>query len=145
MVDRKPLPNITAQNAPFWDGLRQHRFMVPQCQSCGDYHWVPYPACKTCQSEDLTWATTSGRATIWSYSVVHRGPAPFNDDVPYVVALAKLSEEPRPCIVMANLIDGDPEAVHIGMPVEIVYEDVPGEDVTVFHFAPVTTAAARES
>jgi uncharacterized OB-fold protein len=137
MVYLKPLPNPTAMNEPFWEGLKEREFRVPQCQSCGDYHWVPYPACKTCLSEDLKWVPVSGDATVWSYSVVHRGAGAFAEDAPYVVVLAKLAEEPRPCIVTGLIVDlDDPESVTIGMPLKVVYEDIPDEDITMFHFAP---------
>jgi uncharacterized protein len=134
----KPLPKPTVANAPFWDGLRQHKFLIPQCRNCGQFHWVPFPACKWCQSEDLAWVEASGNATVWSYSVVHRGPGAFGDEVPYIVVLAKLSEEPRPCIVLANLIGCDPDAVRIGMPLKVVYEDIAEEDITMYRFAPAT-------
>jgi uncharacterized protein len=132
----KPLPDTTILNRPFWDGLREREFRLPRCNNCGDYHWIPYPACKTCLSEDLEWVAVSGEAEVWSYSVVHRGPGPFNDEVPYIVVLAKLAEGPRSCIVTSNLVDVDPAVVRIGMPIKVVYEDIPDDDITVFRFAP---------
>ena len=80
--------------------------------------------------------TVSGDGVVWSFSVVHRGPGAFNDEVPYVVVLAKLAEEPRSLIVTGNLIGIDPARVKIGMPIKVVYEDVPEEDITVYRFAP---------
>jgi uncharacterized OB-fold protein len=139
MAYLKPLPKITALNVPFWDGLRAREFRVPKCRSCGDYNWVPYPACRTCLSEDQEWTVVSGAATVWSYSVCHRGQGIFNEEVPYVVVLAKLVEEPRSMIVTANLVDVDPSEVHIGMPIEVVYEDIPDEDITLFRFAPAAS------
>jgi uncharacterized OB-fold protein len=136
MTYLKPLPQTTVLNAPFWEGLRSHEFRVPRCQSCGDLSWVPYPACRTCLSEDQEWTTVSGEATVWSWSVVHRDTSAFALEVPYVVVLAKLVEEPQPCIVTANLVDADLEAISIGMPIKAVYEDLPEEDITVFRFAP---------
>jgi uncharacterized protein len=134
----KPLPEISEQNRPFWEGLRQGEFRVPRCQNCGDYNWIPYPACRSCQSELQTWVKVSGRATVWSYSVVHRGPGVFNDEVPYVVVLAKLVEEPRSLIVTGNLIGAELDEIRIGMPLQIVYESVPGEDVVLYRFAPAS-------
>ncbi|MBO0728679.1 MAG: OB-fold domain-containing protein [Acidimicrobiaceae bacterium] len=138
MTYLKPLPEISEQNRPFWDGLRVHEFRVPRCTGCGDYNWIPYPACRSCLSEDQEWVPVSGRAVVWSFSVVHRGPGAFNEEVPYVVVLAKLAEEPRSLIVTGNLIGVDPAEVKIGMPIQVVYEDVPQEDVTVYRFAPAT-------
>lgn len=136
MTYLKPLPDISELNRPFWDGLRQHEFRVPRCSDCGDYNWIPYPACRSCQSEHQEWTPVSGDAVVWSFSVVHRGPGAFNDEVPYVVVLAKLAEEPRSMIVTGNLIGVEPGEVTIGMPLTIVYEEVPEEDITLYRFAP---------
>lgn len=132
----KPLPEISEQNRPFWDGLRDHEFRVPRCTSCGDFNWIPYPACRSCLSESQEWTPVSGDAVVWSFSVVHRGPGAFNDDVPYIVVLAKLAEEPRSLIVTGNLVGVDPAQVTIGMPIKVIYEEIPEEDVTVYRFAP---------
>ncbi len=137
MTYLKPLPIPTIANAEFWDGVKRHEFLVPKCQDCGDFGWVPYPACRTCLSENLEWTKVSGDATVWSFSIVHRGPGVFADEVPYVVVLGKLVEEPRSLIVLADMVaDCPPESVSIGMPIEIAYEDIPEEDFTMYRFAP---------
>jgi uncharacterized OB-fold protein len=133
----KPLPTPTPANAEFWDGLRRHEFLVPRCDNCGDFNWVPYPACRSCQSEAQTWVPVSGDATVWTHTVVHRGPGAFGEEVPYVIVLGKLVEQPRSLLVLANLVDGvDPASVEIGMPIRLVYEDIPEEDFTMYKFAP---------
>lgn len=136
MTYLKPLPEVSERNQPFWEGLRAHEFRVPRCRDCGDYNWIPYPACRSCLSERQDWTPVSGEAVVWSFSVVHRGPGAFNDEVPYVVVLAKLREEPRSLIVTGNLVDIDAAEVKVGMPIKVVYEEVPEEDITVYRFAP---------
>jgi uncharacterized OB-fold protein len=135
-VYTKPLPAISPENEPFWAGLRERRFAAPRCRRCGDFGWIPYPACRTCLSTDLEWVTLSGRATIYSYSVVHRGPGAFNDDVPYILVLAEMEERPRPMLVLAQLVLCPPDEVRIGMPVEVTFTDIPDEAVTLYAFAP---------
>jgi uncharacterized OB-fold protein len=132
----KPLPDITEQNRPFWDALKERRFLVPRCEACGDYSWVPYPACRTCLSEDQPWVQVSGDATIYSFTIVHRGPGAFQEDVPYVIALAELVEQPRKLLVMGNVVGIDAADIRIDLPVRIDYHDIPGEDVTMWHFVP---------
>jgi uncharacterized OB-fold protein len=132
----KPLPEISDLNRPFWEGLGLREFRVPRCADCGDYNWVPYPACRTCLSENQVWTPVSGDATVFSFTVVHRGPGAFDADVPYVLALGQLVEHPRPCNVLANLVGIDPEAVRIGMPIRIGYVEVPDGDVTMYEWLP---------
>jgi uncharacterized protein len=132
----KPLPEPTAESRPFFDALAEHRFVVPRCADCGDYNWVPYPACRSCLSENQPWTEVSGNATVYSYTVVHRGPGAFDADVPYVIALGRLAEEPRPMLVLATLTGCPPEQVRIGMPIHIAYRDIPSENATMWHWAP---------
>jgi uncharacterized protein len=134
MAYLKPLPEIREENRPFFDGLRAERFLVPRCEN-GHYNWPPMPACRTCLSEELAWTEVSGRGELWSYTVVHRGPGAFDDDVPYVVALVKLEEHPRSLLVLGNVVRGA-DSLAIGAPMQITYEDIPGEDVTLWRFAP---------
>jgi hypothetical protein len=70
----KPLPQVAEANREFFEGLKRREFLVPKCDQCGDYNWVPYPACRSCLSEDQTWTRVSGEATVYTYSVIYRGP-----------------------------------------------------------------------
>lgn len=141
MTYRKPLPDVEPANVPFWEGLAAGEFRVPRCADCGDYNWVPYPACRSCLSENQIWTAVSGDATVWSFSIVHRGPGAFDEEVPYAVVLAKLAEEPRGCIVLGNTVGIDTADLYVGMPLKIVFETVPDEDVTIFRFAAEHVAA----
>lgn len=132
----KPLPQISEANRPFWEGLQRHEFLVPKCADCGDYNWIPYPACRSCLSENQEWTQVSGDATVYSFTIVHRGHGPFNEEAPYALVMAKLVEEPRACIVLGNTREIANEDLHVGMPVRIVYEDIPDEDVTLWRFGP---------
>ena len=132
----KPLPQITNRNAPFWAALRDHRFVVPQCHDCGDYFWAPYPACRSCQSLNWTYVEVSGRATVYNFSAIYRGPGAFGADVPYLYTLGQLEEHPRPCTVLAILEGVAVEDCKIGMPIEIGYVDIPSEDITMYRWVP---------
>ena len=130
----KPLPQVNEANKPFFDGLKRREFLVPKCDHCGDYNWVPYPACRSCLSEEQTWTQVSGEGTVYTYSVIHRGPGAFNADVPYVAVLGELTERPRPMLVLGNLVGTDPDQIRVGMPIQIAYQDIPGEDITLWRW-----------
>jgi len=132
----KPLPQQNPGNEPFWEGTRRGEFLVPKCNDCGHWGWVPYPACRNCLSTDWDWTKTSGKGKIFSFTVAHRGPGAFREEVPYVLAMVQFAEGPRTPIVLGTVVDVDPDAVTVGMPVKVVYENVPDEDVTIWHFAP---------
>jgi uncharacterized OB-fold protein len=136
----KPLPRVSEENRPFWDGLREREFRAPRCRDCGEFGWVPYPACRNCFSTDLEWVPLSGKGVIFSYSIVYRGPGAFAEDVPYVLVLVELAEQPRPMIVLGLLEDCPHADVRIGLPVTVTFHEAPGEDVTLYRFAPDTAA-----
>ncbi len=130
----KPLPELNGKNGPFIEGLRRHEFLVPKCLDCGDYHWVPYPACRSCLSDALAWTPVSGKAHIYSYTVIRRGLGAFAEEAPYVVAMGELVEQPRPCLVIAPLVGTPCEEVYIGQPVQIGFVDVASANTTTFRW-----------
>ncbi|MGE0135930.1 MAG: Zn-ribbon domain-containing OB-fold protein [Dehalococcoidia bacterium] len=129
----KPLPYRTTWSAPFWDALRDHRFLIQRCAGCDTPRFPPKPICSQCLSEASRDVEVSGAGTVYSYTVVHRGAAPvFLEEGPYVIALVDLDEGVR---VMSNLVGCDLEAVEVGMPVRLRFEDVTPE-VTLYRFEP---------
>jgi uncharacterized OB-fold protein len=71
---------------------------------------------------------------VYTFTVVHRGPGAFDADVPYVVALGELTERPRPCLVLGNLVGTPPGQVYVGMPIQIAYQDIPSENATMWRW-----------
>lgn len=118
----KPIPDPTPETQPYWDYCKQRELRIQQCRDCGARFFYPRGQCPECLSPDTDWIKASGRGTIYSYSIVRRPPGPaFQPDVPYVVALIDLEEGVR---MMSN-VEGSPvEAVKIGLPVEVFFEDV---------------------
>lgn len=127
-VYAKPLPNVDADSRPQWDGFKQRKLLLFRCRRCGAWYW-PKSFCRVCENEpffgNLEWAEASGRGKVFVFNVHRTAFHPgFAKDVPYVYALVELEEGP---LFGANVVGCDPEEVHIGMPVEIVYEDITPE------------------
>jgi uncharacterized OB-fold protein len=79
------------------------------------------------------WEKASGRAVLYSWSVVHSNDLPpFPERVPYVAAVVDLEEGPR---MMTNIIDCDPATLEISMPLEVVFRPETDE-VTLPVFRP---------
>jgi uncharacterized OB-fold protein len=95
--------------------------------------------CPYCLSGDLEWLATSGRGTLHTFTVVHRGAKGFPIGPPYVIAIVELAEGPR---MMTNLVGiaPDPAQIRIGMPVEVAFEDVT-PDVALPRFRPAGKVA----
>jgi hypothetical protein len=75
----------------------------------------------------------SGRGVVYTYTVNYQ---PWTEVMPppYVVALIDLVEQPALRLV-SNVVGCDPEAVHAGMAVEVLFEQQ--EDVYLPIFRPV--------
>ena len=121
----KPLPTVSDYNRPFWEGARRHELRMQRCNACRNA-WAPNgPVCPHCFSDDYTWEKTSGRGKIASWVVFHKVYHPgFARDVPYSVALVELDEGPR---IISNVVGVKNEDLKIGMPVEVVFEDINDE------------------
>jgi uncharacterized OB-fold protein len=129
----KPLPHPTPVSRPFWDAAREHRLSLQRCAACGRHVYYPRTLCPHCGDSDLAWTDVSGRGTVYSYTIARRATArPFEPDVPYVIAIVELEEGPH---MTTNIVGCDPDAVHIGMPVEAAFDDVTDE-VTLVTFRP---------
>ena len=127
---KKPLPRVNPDNAPFWEGCREHRLLLPFCTECGRPHLPPGPVCPYCFSERLKWRPASGRGQISSFVVVHKAWFPaFAPDIPYNVAQIELEEGPR---LTAAILNAPPSALAIGLPVEVAFQNRDGTTLPYF-------------
>jgi uncharacterized OB-fold protein len=123
---QKPLPNIDKDNEEFFEGLKQHKFLVWRCKTCGASYW-PKAYCINHENEpfaaNMEWVESSGRGKIFA----------FNHELPYVYALIELDEGP---LVSSTLVGNKlPKDVYdVGQKVEVVYEDHPAEGFTLPRF-----------
>ena len=125
-----PLPAITDDTRPFWDGCQRRELRVQRCTGCGTLRHPPAPACWRCRGFAHEWIALSGRGTVFSHAVVHRAFLPeLASHVPYTVVVVALDDAPGIRLV-SNFVEGEPQ---IGLPVEVVFEDV-SADVTVPRF-----------
>ena len=61
MVDyQKPLPELTAENRPFWDACRERRLAMQRCGGCGHLRYPVSAFCPRCLSEQVEWVDLSG-------------------------------------------------------------------------------------
>ena len=118
-------PQLDLDNAFFWEGLAQGRFLVQRCTSCGRVRFPPTPGCPGCGEVGSEAVASSGEGSVYSWVVVHRAFSPaFADDVPYTVATIELDEG---CRVLARLELASAEP-SFGMRVRVDYRERRRED-----------------
>lgn len=129
----KPVPSLTPENAPFYQGLREHAMRLQRCVQCSAFRYPPSDRCSHCLSNASTWHHMSGLATVYSWTVLHHVYHPaFASDVPYNIAVVQLEEGPR---LITNIIGCQNADIYIGMPVEVEYVDV-SDEITLAKFRP---------
>ncbi|MBC7232492.1 MAG: Zn-ribbon domain-containing OB-fold protein [Chloroflexi bacterium] len=113
-------------NVPrYWRSERTRYGLVGEiCRSCGKPIFPPRDVCPHCTDEGQDVHPFGGKGQVYSFSTVYDAPAGYTEYQPYTVALIKLDEGP---LVTAQLTDVDNEAVHIGMPVEMVTRKIKEE------------------
>ncbi len=125
-----PLPRPTELSQPFWDGCRKGELLVQRCADCSHYVFIPQPACTSCLSTNLTWVRSSGKGTVYSFTIVYRPQQPAFE-VPYVVAIVRAEEG---WDIPTNIVGIEPQKITIGMPVQVTFEKRSDEiSVPLFH------------
>src|SRR5689334_19548272 len=109
-MSRIPSPAVTTETAQFWARANEGQLTVPQCKSCGKFHWYPRANCPFCTSDQIELKPASGKGKIYSYSVSRRG----KDS--YVIAYVTLDEG---VTMMTNIVNADGAKLAIGQPVRV--------------------------
>ena len=127
------LPDLEdPDSGPFWQGAARGELLVQECADCHQRRMPPRPMCPACRSIRHEWVAMSGRGTVWSFVIAHPPLLPaYQALAPYNVVTVALDEDPALRFV-GNLVarpDGpinevDPQAIHIGDPVRVVFQQV---------------------
>ncbi|WP_428934819.1 Zn-ribbon domain-containing OB-fold protein [Streptomyces sp. ACT015] len=118
---RHDLPEADAFTRAYWEAAAGGRLLLRRCGACGRAHHYPREFCPHCWSEDVTWETASGLATLYTWSVVHRNDLPpFRDRTPYVAAVVDLAEGPR---MMTELVGADGDLLRAGARLRVAFRD----------------------
>ena len=132
-IVRFDLPTPDNATRPFWDAAREGRFLVKRCRACERAHYYPRPFCPHCWSDDVEWEEASGRASLYTWSVVHQNDLPpWPERVPYVAAVVDLEEGPR---AMTNVVDCQFESLRVDLPLQVAFRDA-ADEVTLPVFRP---------
>ncbi|CAM5476497.1 Zn-ribbon domain-containing OB-fold protein [Streptomyces aurantiogriseus] len=133
VASRYDVPEADAFTRTYWDAAAEGRLLIRRCGACGRPHHYPREFCPYCWSEDVRWEAASGRATLYTWSVVHRNDLPpFGERVPYVAAVVDLAEGVRMATELVGVSEGELQA---GMGLRVAFP----EGVPVF--GPATEAS----
>ena len=127
----RPLPVPTRESQPFWDGMREGRFMLQHCAQCSKVRHYPRPVCPHCFSMECTWKEAPLGGAIHAWTVCHH---PFSfffkASVPYIVALVDMDAGVRVNAQIKGMAEAD---LAIGQRVKLAFEPV-NKEVTLPFF-----------
>lgn len=115
----RPLPRPTAVSRPYWDACARHELTVQRCRACARLVFIPQAFCRWCLSPELEWVPSSGRGTLYSYTVIWRPQSPAFAP-PYVAGIIRMDDGYD---MMSNIVGCDPDDVRVGMPLEVTWQD----------------------
>lgn len=120
-------PLVSRDTEFFWAGTRAGELRIQRLPD-GTLRHPPIPAIWQDKSESTDYVVASGRGTVFSY-VVHHAPKVPGRELPFVVALVELEEGVR---MLGELRGVEPDAVAVGMAVEVEFEKLDDETALPF-------------
>lgn len=126
-----PLPEPTLDNAAFYEAARRGELRFQRCTACGVFRHYPRPLCPGCLSPDFRWERSTGRGTVYTWTIV-RGPTlpAFEAKLPYNVVDVLMEEGVH---FVSEILDCPPEEIRAGLPVEATFVAV-SESITLVKF-----------
>ena len=120
----KPVPVPQGESDYYWEKAKAHELWLRQCDDCGNAYFYPRDISPCCFSKNTSWIQASGKATLFTFAIVHRPPHPgFREIAPYVTAIVELEEGPKfPTNIVID--DPTPENLQIDMALEVIFDDI---------------------
>ena len=125
-----PVPSPLSQ--PYWDACKRGELTFLRCDNCGTVLPIPALVCGECFHRSLTWTRSSGRGTLYSWTVVWRPQHP-TFVVPYAPAIVELDEG---WFHIGAVIGCEPEDLKAGMPLAVEFHPA-SDDITLPYFRPI--------
>jgi uncharacterized OB-fold protein len=115
-----PLPELTAENTPFWTGGARGELMIVFCNDCAAAIHPPQLVCPGCHSRSVAPRAVAGTGRVYTFTINHQPWVP-DMAVPFAIAVVDLDDAPG-VRVTAPVTGIDPESVAIGQPMRIGFE-----------------------
>ena len=128
-----PVPQINDDNRDFWTAGRDRELRIVRCNDCGYYIHPPSPRCPRCLGDDVGPSPVSGRGRVYTFTVNRRAWSP-GLEVPYVIAIVQLDEQPD-LRLMTNIVACSADEVAIDMPLRVEFREQGEAFVPVFRRA----------
>ena len=121
----KPEPKPEGLNADFFENCARGQLCFQRCDDCQAWRHQPRHLCAACGSAEWSWQASSGRGSIFSWTVTHQSPHPaFAAEAPFAIVVVEMDEGVR---MVSRLRGIEPQAIELGQRVEVELERVTDE------------------
>lgn len=142
MSTNKPMPVVTSISAPFWDGLKEGRILIQQCNDCQKWIFYPRRHCSHCLSHNVEFREVSGSGELYTYTIARVPTLPeFAGPEPQVLAVVELDEGVR---LNSTLIGLSEDQIKVGMRLKPVRARVSEDGTVLLRFTGVDIDLAEE-
>lgn len=114
--------------ADFASHLAEGQVMASRCCGCGKLSFPPRSGCPSCGSETWTWEPVVGAGQLLTYTTVSYGPAGFENEVPYTLAVVAFPSGIKVFGALAAEVAAS--GPKIGMPLGVVPKPLPAGRVS---------------
>jgi len=130
-----PQPRPDADSAAFWAATAAGRLAMCRCQECRLWLQPPLERCRRCAGA-TAFEPIAGTGSIYSFIVQRQAAVPgYLDQIPYVVGVVQLDEQPR-LRLPGRIVGIAPEEVVCDLRVRAELVPLPGGAFTVPVFRP---------
>lgn len=120
----KPLPDMQGLTKEFYGWCARSQLRFQRCAQCRAWRHVPRVMCAECGSSGWSWALSSGRGRVFTWTVAARPMHPEFVDVPWATVVVEMDEGVR---LVSEVVDCEPEQLEIDMPVKVFFQTVTPE------------------
>ena len=111
--------------------LERGQFITTRCKQCRAVSFPPRVDCPECRSSDVEWIEVTEKGRLQAFTVVHYGPAGFEDRAPYTLGVVGF---PMGIKVLGEIDEAIPTGeIKVGMVLRVVPIRLNGERVS-YHF-----------
>jgi len=126
--------NYTAETKvkDFVNHLEKGKVLATQCKVCKKVYFPPRMDCSNCLSVDqMNWKDIDNEWRLLTYTIAHFAPTGFEEDTPYILAVAESNEGLKALARFEKEVSED--KLKLGMKLKLVPVKLP-KDKTVYEF-----------
>jgi uncharacterized OB-fold protein len=130
-------PNPEGLHAEFYGFCARGELRFQRCTACDAWRHPPRILCPRCGAEAWGWTASSGRGTVYTWTVTHQALVPvFAEDLPYAVVVVELAEGVRLVSALRGIA---PAAITLNLPVEVRFHRM-SDTIGLHWFVPASAA-----